>query len=211
MNRESAGIDMVLFDMDGVLAHLDFAKRLVALERLTGIRGASIHASIYTSGFERDAEAGAYPTGDEYLAEYNRRIGASLTRGQWIDARREAMTVIEETLAIARQLKGGVRLATLTNNGSLLKEAIAEILPPAAEIFGASFHASYEFNARKPEPQVFTRLAQRYGIPAERILFIDDMPAYLDGARAAGLATIHFTSASALRAQLEARGLPLRV
>jgi FMN phosphatase YigB (HAD superfamily) len=196
-------IELVVFDMDGVLAHLDYAKRLTTLAQLTGKDATHIQHVIYASDFERSAEAGAYPTGSEYLAEYNRRIGSSLTREQWIAARREAMTPIFETFDIARSLKKSVALATLTNNGSLLKESIAEILPAAAEVFGSSFHASYEFGARKPDPVVFERLTSRYRIAAHCVLLIDDQPDYLAGAQAAGLRTLEFITPDQLRAQLK--------
>jgi putative hydrolase of the HAD superfamily len=195
-------LDLIVFDMDGVLAHLDHAKRLDTLAVLTGKRAAFIHQAIYASDFERDAEAGAYATGTEYLFEYNRRIASSLTREQWIAARRGAMTPIEETFAIARRLKRSVPLATLTNNGSLLKEAIAEILPAAAEVFGASFHASYEFGARKPDPLVFERLAAHYRVATQRVLLIDDQPEYIAGAHSAGLNTILFATPHELVLQL---------
>jgi len=195
-------IELVVFDMDGVLAHLDHEKRLAMLSALTGKDAAFIQDAIYTSGFEHIAEAGAYPTGAEYLAEYNRRIGSALTREQWIAARKSAMTPIQATFDIVRQLKGRVPLATLTNNGSLLRQSIALILPAAAELFGASFHASYEFEARKPDPIVFDRLARHYGVANDRVLFIDDMADYIEGAKHTGFNTILFTTPHRLAVQL---------
>jgi FMN phosphatase YigB (HAD superfamily) len=194
--------DLIVFDMDGVLAHLDYAKRLATLSAYSGKSAVFIHDAIYGSDFERQAEAGAYATGKEYLAEYNRRLGIQLTREQWIAARKEAMTPIFATFEIARRLKRTFPLATLTNNGSLLKESIAQILSPAAELFGESFHASYEFGARKPEPLVFERIAERYGVEPSRVLFIDDTEEYIEGARSARLQTIHFASPDQLAGQL---------
>ena len=95
-----------------------------------------------------------------------------------------------------------MQTATLTNNGSLLKEAIAEILPAAAEVFGASFHASYEFGARKPDPIVFERLAAHYRVATQRVLLIDDQPEYIAGAHSAGLNTILFATPHELVLQL---------
>jgi putative hydrolase of the HAD superfamily len=202
-------IELVVFDMDGVLAHLDRARRLAILSRFTARSPEFIHQAIYASDFEPSAEAGSYVPGAAYLAEVNRRIGAALTREQWIAARRDAMTVIPKTLAVARQLQTRVEIATLTNNGSLLKEAIAEILPDVAEVFGATFHASFEFGARKPDPLVFYRLARHFDRLPRRILFIDDSPGYLVGARSAGLQTILFDQPAELPRQLTAFGLGL--
>jgi putative hydrolase of the HAD superfamily len=145
--------------------------------------------------------------GSQYLAELNRRIGGELTREQWIAARRDAMTLIPQTLEVARRIKRQVGIATLTNNGSLLKESIGEILPDVAEVFGATFHASFELGARKPDPLVFSRLARHFDLLTRRILVIDDDPEYVAGAQSAGLEAILFRQPVELPRQLAAFGL----
>lgn len=200
-------IELVVFDVDGVLAHLDRARRLALLSRFTGKSAEFLHQALYASDFERSAEAGSYVPGSEYLAELNRRIAGELTREQWIAARRDAMTAIPQTLAVARQLEARVGIATLTNNGSLFKESIADILPDVAELFGATLHASFEFAARKPDPLVFRRLARRFDVDAGQILFIDDDPEYIAGAQSAGLKAVLFREAAELAGQLGTFGL----
>ena len=202
-------IDLIVFDMDGVLARLDYGKRLDALANATGKSAELINEAIYDSDFERDAERGYYRTGGEYLAEFNRRIGAKLTRAQWIAARRDATVPIDGTFAVVRRLKGRYPLAALTNNGSLLKQSISTILPAAYELFGDAFHASYEFEARKPEPEVFARLARHCGVECSRTVFVDDNLEYLNGADKAGMHTVHFTTAETLVTQLKQVGIDL--
>ena len=91
-------IELVVFDMDGVLAHLDRPRRLELLAEMTGRTPAFLQAAIWDSDFEPGAEARRYATGDEYLAEWNWRTRCRLTRAQWVRARREAMTLQPETL-----------------------------------------------------------------------------------------------------------------
>jgi putative hydrolase of the HAD superfamily len=200
-------IDLIIFDMDDVLATLDRVKRLDILASLTGKSPAFLHERIWASDFESAAECGAFATGAEYLAELNRRIGCKLTREQWIRARREASSLDRDVLAIAERLAGAHHICLLTNNGSLLREALPEILPDVARVFGARAHASFEFNARKPQREVFERLLARYGVAPQRALFIDDMPEYIEGASALGIRGIPFKGATALRASLTAIGL----
>jgi len=200
-------IELVVFDVDGVLAHLDPARRLAQLSRFAGKSAEFLHQALYASDFERSAEAGSYVPGSEYLAELNRRIAGTLTRAQWIAARRAAMTPIPAALAIAQRLRDHVRVATLTNNGSLFKESIAEILPDVADLFGATFHASFEFAARKPDPLVFHRLARRFDLKTGRILFIDDDPEYITGAQTAGMKTVLCQRTAELTGQLGMFGL----
>jgi putative hydrolase of the HAD superfamily len=199
-------IDLVIFDLDDVLAYLDRPRRLRWLADATGKPPELFNATIWHSDFEPAAEAGAFPSGVEYLAEFNRRSGCVLTREQWVQARRQAMTLDPETLAVARELGVRCRLALLTNNGALLKESLPDLAPEVYAVFGAGCHASFEFRARKPDPRVFLGLVARYGVPPGRALMIDDGPGNVQGARDAGLHALRFQGAARLREDLEALG-----
>lgn len=201
-------IDLVVFDLDGVLADLDRERRLALLSEMTGKDPAFLHQAIWASDFERSAEAGAFPTGPEYLAELNRRIGGRLAREQWIRARREAMTLRGEVLRIAERLRPASAIAMLTNNGSLLHEALPEIAPEVHRLFGAHAHASFQFGARKPEREVFERLLARHAVAPERSLFIDDDEEYVAGARRAGMRALRYAGPLELARRLAEHGLP---
>jgi glucose-1-phosphatase len=202
-------IDMVVFDLDGVLAHLDRARRLALLAEMTGKDPAFLHAAIWGSDFESNAEAGAHPTGAEYLAELNRRIDGSLRREQWVRARHDSMVVDPGTLEIARELRDLCGIAVLTNNGSLLHESLPEIVPDVHRVFGDRAHASFQFGARKPQVAVFERLLRRHGVSAARAMFVDDCQEFVAGARRAGMHGIEFAGAHELRRHLNALGLPI--
>jgi 2-haloacid dehalogenase len=58
----------------------------------------------------------------------------------------------------------------------------------------------------KPDPRIFTLALRRFGVAAEDCLFIDDVAANVDGARAAGIEAVQFTSAAALRRLLATAG-----
>ncbi len=193
--------------MDGVLAHLDRNRRLEWLSRITGKTVEHLSSTIWDSDFETSAEAGRYPIGSDYLAEFNNRSECTITREQWIEARRQAMTLIPETLEIAHKLNQEVDIAMLTNNGSLLKESLPELVPEIRTTFGKSMHASFEFNARKPDPQVFYRLLAKYSIRCERALLIDDDLENVIGAQQAGLQALHFKDPITLNNELLNLGL----
>jgi putative hydrolase of the HAD superfamily len=203
----SGAVDLVVFDMDGVLARLDRKRRLELLAEATGRDPTHLRAMLWDSDFEPSAEAGAHPSGDEYLAELNRRIGASLSREQWVRARRDAMSIDRETLGIAEALGRRYPIAMLTNNGSLLLECLPQILPDVHRIFGERAHASFQFGARKPEPEVFERLLARYGVGAGRSVFIDDSDVYVEGARRVGMQAVLYRGARVLRRSLAELGL----
>lgn len=62
---------------------------------------------------------------------------------------------------------------------------------------------SHELNMLKPEPEIYDYLLKKYSLKAEETLFIDDTLINIEGARKAGIDTIHFTDGNALRKSLE--------
>jgi glucose-1-phosphatase len=201
-----AAIDLVIFDMDDVLGHLDRRMRLELLAAATGQPAELIHERIWASDFEPGAECGLYSTGSDYLAEFNRRLGSNLSRAQWVAARRTATSLNGDVLEIAVNVVARCATSVLTNNGPLLREALDEILPEVERLFGVRAYASCQLGARKPTRLVFERLLARFDVAPARAVFIDDYVDFIEGARAAGLNAIHFSDASALRQDLRALG-----
>jgi 2-haloacid dehalogenase len=59
----------------------------------------------------------------------------------------------------------------------------------------------------KPDPAIFTRLLDRFGLMAKTTLMIDDTQENLYAASKLGMQTIQFRSSRELRTQLESAGL----
>jgi hypothetical protein len=59
----------------------------------------------------------------------------------------------------------------------------------------------------KPEPAIFTRLLDRFGLAPNTTLMIDDTEENLEAARKLGIQTVLFRSSRHLRAELEAVGV----
>jgi len=99
----------------------------------------------------------------------------------------------------------GVPLFAITNFGA---EFWAGFRPtaPIFERFG-QIVVSGEEKLAKPDPAIFALAQDRFGKPAEAMLFIDDNRANVDAASACGWQVHHFTHASALEADLSRRGL----
>jgi 2-haloacid dehalogenase len=59
----------------------------------------------------------------------------------------------------------------------------------------------------KPDPRIYERLLDRYGLVAGEVLFIDDSPANVEAAAALGIQAVRFADAETLRADLRRFGL----
>jgi glucose-1-phosphatase len=188
---------LVIFDMDDVLCHYQLGKRLRFLAELAGTTARDVRAAIWDSGFEDAADSGGYPDGEVYLQEFAKHLGYPITRAQWLEARRIAMTPIVPVLNMARAIKRQSDIAIYTNNGPLVKDHLETLLPEAAAIFEQRF-CSYEFGTKKPDPESFTRLVNSLGRKPEDCWFIDDKKSNVQGARLAGLRGHHFRHADLL-------------
>lgn len=195
----------VIFDMDDVLCRYDLGKRLRALSRLSGKTPRDIRAAIWDSGFEDDADAGGFPDPDHYLHEFNRRIGHDLTRADWVEARKAAMSPWPDMLELAGRIGSQARLAIYTNNGPLAKAELEQLFPEAAALFGERYF-SFEFATKKPDPASFKRLTSHMGADPAVCLFIDDKRSNVVGARMAGLRGHHFRDRARLEPELAAWG-----
>jgi glucose-1-phosphatase len=74
-------ITMVVFDMDGVLCRYRIERRLARLASWSGQSAEAIHAAIWGSGFEDEAERGGL-SADEYLRGFGERLGYPLSVAQ---------------------------------------------------------------------------------------------------------------------------------
>jgi HAD superfamily hydrolase (TIGR01509 family) len=124
---------------------------------------------------------------EAYLRGFGERIGYPLTRSQWVEARRMAMTPFPDVLSLVARVKHSVSVAVLTNNGFLTKETIALLFPELPPLFEAKLMFSAEFAARKPDLQVYRRLLARLGVAPAAALMVDDDADNVAGAEAAGL------------------------
>ncbi|HEX8104043.1 MAG TPA: HAD family phosphatase [Solirubrobacteraceae bacterium] len=62
---------------------------------------------------------------------------------------------------------------------------------------------SGEVGLRKPDPAIYELAAERLGLPAAQIVFVDDLPGNLKPARALGMTTVLHRSAPETVAELE--------
>jgi putative hydrolase of the HAD superfamily len=199
-------ITAVVFDMDGVLCRYRIERRLALLASWSGRSPDAIHAAIWRSGFEDDADRGAL-SADDYLRGFGERMGYPLSAAQWVEARRMAIEPDLIVLALARQLKRDRAVAMFTNNPWLLKRHIAEVFPAVPDIFGPRATFSAELGACKPDPEAFRRLANRLEIVPRDMLYLDDDADYVAGAREAGLSAERVSGATEVLASLAAHGL----
>lgn len=188
-------VDIYFFDLDKTLYAYDFRYRLPQLARLTGASQYHLASTWWAAGYEPRAEAGEWPTADEYLAEFARVTSTrQLSLDEWASARRLAMTRIPGSIAaLARAAELGT-VSLLSNNPAATATALPLLAPDVVEILGPNRLFSYQLGARKPGEEIYRRALAHYSVDARNSFFADDSAANIAGARAVGITSHQLTS-----------------
>ena len=151
-----------------------------------------MHGFLRSKGpFGDDRAYAAVERGDLEERDYWRRLEDARPGVDVAELWRRSQGVRPEIEAAIRKLGGRVKIAALTNDmGHWFGEGWREDYPLVAA-FDCIVEAA-QFGLLKPDPEVFLRTAELIGEAPERCLFVDDLPANLAGARAAGMSTLLF-------------------
>lgn len=182
---------LFIFDMDDVLVDYDWRTRMAGLESLTGVPFAELRRRWWTDDGEFAAEAGGFDGADHYLAAFRSAIGVEVDEHEWVRVRGAAMRPRPGMLAAAARASELGTITLLTNNGPLAGRHLATLAPEVAELFGDHAFTSSDYGARKPDPTVFERVLERYGVGASDAFFADDLPENIAGARSLGITAHH--------------------
>jgi 2-haloacid dehalogenase len=121
---------------------------------------------------------------------------------------RSLLGPVEDNVSVLQDLAAaGTPLFALTNwSTELFPHALARF-----DFLGlfSDIVVSGAEGVAKPEPAIFEVLARRTGRSLAELVFIDDSPANVAAASAAGLDAIRFSPEEPLRPLLRARGLPV--
>lgn len=119
-----------------------------------------------------------------------------------------AFPLLSDTRVLMDELKeAGYRLFAITDNVheivALLKEA--HDFWPLFEVAAVSA----ELGFLKPDPRIYQWLLDTGGIEASQSVFLDDVQRNVDGAKAAGMESVVFTTAAKAREDLRSLGVSL--
>ena len=200
-------IRAVIFDWGGVLVRTECRAKREALAAELGLTPEALEDAVFGCAAWQAASRGAR-SADDAWAEIIAALGF---RGP--------------VLAFVRQFFGGDRLdwrlvaliGALRGRGlrvGLLSNAPGERAGDddpvgrwgRAELFDAQVF-SYQLGLLKPHPATYAAALRALGVAAHEALFVDDVPANVNGARQAGLHAVQFVGTDALLADLACHGL----
>ena len=106
--------------------------------------------------------------------------------------------------------KAGYHVYILSNYGSWTYEKTKEEALDFLEyVDGAIF--SYQVKMIKPDAGIFHALFEKYGLQAEECVFLDDLPANIEGAKAVGMQGIVFAGVEQALEELAKTGVKIEM
>ncbi len=195
----------LIFDLGGVIVPLDFKRGYAAMERFCGYPAAEIPKRIGSTDLVQRFESGQVETA-EFVARLSEQLGLSVGYDDfcrlWMSIFPPGTLLSDEWLeALSRRY----RLVLLSNTNPLHYEALAANYPILRH-----FHRrilSYEVGAMKPSPVIYEAALAAAEADPQECFYTDDVPAYVEGARQAGIDAVQFVSREQLETDLRARGV----
>lgn len=186
IRRVRTTIRWVLFDADGVLQTMPDGWRDLLLGQL-GDEPAETLRLLFTAEQEETLTGGSFRAKVvEVLQHRGVRTDPELIVENW-----RRLVVDPEMTARVRQLRAaGLRCALATNQQDV-RVAHMRSMPEYDGLFDEQFYSS-ELGLAKPDPAFFDAIVERIGVPADEVLFVDDVPANVAGAREVGIRAEHF-------------------
>jgi FMN phosphatase YigB (HAD superfamily) len=194
----------IIFDLGRVLVHFDFEIAYRALAGSCAYAAADIPGRIFPNGLVRRFETGLIDS-REFYARCSEVLGLRMDYARFCEI---LCSIFTETLlpeSLFETLASRYRLVLLSNTNSIHFEAMRARLPHLRH-----FHhlvLSYEVMAMKPSPEIFRAAINFAQCRAEECFFTDDIPEYVEAARALGIDAVAFESREQIERELRSRGI----
>jgi epoxide hydrolase-like predicted phosphatase len=204
-------LEAVISDFGGVLTS-PLAGAFAAFQNDSGVPLAELGTAMAALATARganplfDLETGRLSESD-FLSSLERQLSQQLQREVDLTGFGEryfaALEPNERMIAYMRELRSrDYRLAICTNN---VREWAGrwQAMLPVSEIFDVVVDSAF-VGSRKPQPEIYRLTLERLGVAAGAALFIDDLEANCEGARALGIRPVWFQSTEQAIADTEA-------
>jgi putative hydrolase of the HAD superfamily len=198
--------DALLFDLGRVVINIDFNQTLACwaghagrpLAELSGRFGPDETFRRHETGEASDAE---------FFAALRKTLGVDLSDAQFLEGWNAIFAgEMPDMNALLARAAAKLPLYAFSNTNrphiEHFSKAYAGILGHFREIFLSS-----TIGLRKPDAAAYDHVVKAIGVPAERIVFFDDLAENIEGARMRGLTAVHVTSPDDVARALTALGI----
>lgn len=186
----------ILFDLGGVLIDIDYH----ATERAFIALGAQNFAALYTQ-FAQEDLFDLFETGQISPQHFINKLLPFVAPGTSPNQVYAAWNAMLghfplEKIDFLQQISKELPIFMLSNTNAIHWDIVLQRWKnvcevPIESVFEQIF-LSHEIKQRKPHPSTFAWVLEQMQLTADQVLFIDDSPQHVEGARMAGLKAAHY-------------------
>ncbi len=199
-------IQAVLFDYGGVIGRLD-RQEMARLEDKYGLPPGGFWHALFEIPEWYEVEVGR-GSEDRWL----KAVAAKLYElaGRPIPGIRQEWPRIwrgidQDVISLARRLRPRYKVGLLSNATRNLEEQVLNH-QGILDLFDVVINSAH-VGIAKPDVRIYHLAAERLGVPASACVFVDDLLANVEGARAAGMRAFQYQGIEHLEGELRALGV----
>ena len=198
-------IKTVIFDLGKVIVPFDFTRGYRAMAEHTTYTAEEIPKRIARTDLVIRFESGQVAP-EDFVTELCGILDCKLEYDHFCEIWSSIFlpeTLVTESLVAG--LKQRYRLLLLSNTNAIHFTMIRQTYPLLRHF--DDYVLSHEVGALKPSPLMYEAAIARARCEPGECFFIDDIPAYVAGAQAAGIDAVQFQSEAQLKTELASRGI----
>lgn len=189
----------VIFDLGGVLVHLDWDKVCGRLQELSGLAADKVRHEVINGPIVRSSMLGRLGARD-FQHALCRKLGVDLGYEDFVNIWNSLLSANETIVPLVEHLKLGHMLVLASNTDAIHFKHSDESFIVLRQ-FDHHF-LSYEMGLLKPDPAFFHHALRSLDTTAADCIFIDDRAENVEAARGIGITAIQFEGASQLQRDL---------
>ena len=192
-------IDLVAFDLGNVLCTVDEISAAKELAAKINQRWEYVHEIVFGQVAKLRFERGEI-TFDDHAHDAIKTLRLDMSITELTEIYNNVIAPSENMFPIVSQISKTHRIA-LASNTSEPHWKYAQKFLPFSSLLNPVI-VSYLVGTHKPEKAFYESLVNESGVPADRILFIDDLETNVEGARKAGIIGLQFSTLENLETAL---------
>ena len=196
MNEKLEQVDLVIFDLGGVIIDIDYSLTIHSMQDLGFIKFEEMYSQQEQSTLFTELEVGSMSP----LLFINKLMSLGpkdISPNQIVSAWNKMIGPFrEEVILIIKKLSKNYKICLLSNTNDIHMELVMnnwkKNYNEEFKSLFSGFYLSHEIGYRKPNPEAFNHVLNSFQLTADRALFIDDSPQHIIGAEKVGIKTHHF-------------------
>ena len=198
--------DALLFDLGRVVIDIDFDRTSACWAGHAGCEPANLKGRLTLDHSFKRHETGEIADA-EFFAGLRQSLDIDVTDAQLLEGWNAIFTgEVPGMPALLARASQRLPLYAFSNTNRPHVEHFSATYAGVLGYFREIFLSS-TIGLRKPDAAAYDHVVKAIGIPAQRIVFFDDLAANIEGARAQGLIAVHVTSSDDVADALTALGL----